>query len=115
MFRFEINSRDFGNENIDWITSDDIEKLDDHNKISNVMKLVHYNRSHLENFNIRKSDEGEHEEFLEIRENGKWVKKESKIFIPKIEDNIRKIIKLKYFFPNKELEVKDQLKLFLKT
>jgi hypothetical protein len=107
MLKEPINYRDFGNENLDWISSKDIEEVDDKNRISNVLKLVHYNKEHPENYNIRLTEELKDSGLIEIREKGQWVQKNSNETMALIIKNIIRIIKRKYIIKNLEVEYRD--------
>lgn len=113
MSKPNIIYRDFGNENLDWVCYNDLEQLDDINKIPNILKYIHFNKEHPENYNIRLYKNLLENDLIEIRENGEWVKKNIKIMMPIIEQNIRKIIKIKYMFVDKEYEIKTLLREFL--
>jgi len=109
----EIILRDFGDENIDWITYDDIELLDSKKIIQNLLKFVHFNNNHPENNNLRLNEDLLKQDLIEIIENNKWVQKDINIYMPKIEQNIRKIIKMKYIKEDKEYTIKNQLRSYL--
>ena len=109
-----ITIRDFGNENIDFLTLEKIIKLDGRDKIPETLKFIHFNPEYPENNNLRLTEKLMKENTIEIIENDEWVKKDLDKMMPIIEKSIREKIKRKYFLEEKlDIQIRKQLKDFL--
>lgn len=109
-----ITYRDFGNENIDFVTLEKMAILDGKDKIPETLKYIHFNPEYPENYNIRLTEELMKENTIEIRENGKWVKKDIDTMMPIIQQSIIEKIKRKYILEDKiDQQIKRGLKAFL--
>lgn len=89
-----INIRDFGNENPDWLTENVLYSVigNVNRAIPLLMKRKHFNDKFPENMNVRINTKGDINKRLQVRENGRWRIRDSKQTFYKVVIDIYEIL-----------------------